>query len=480
MADDVWPDFHREPLDAERAWSATFRSLDQYHDYLYYIVVVEDAGIARAPITVKMDSGWVDAFKDWKSPELKEALREHIANAVADATRPPAPPPTSPPREEDLWPTFSTEPASDGNTWSATFESFDQYRSRIFYRVTIQLASGAALEPYSQCIDGGWTDDVKDWTGTEFPDELRRRLTEAVVTHVKETAPVEDEPVVPTVEEAMSTIQEIAPADVQLVESPVAQPVTTPPAATSYEDYATFRKAHTSVAEAADACPRVDWLVRLAEESCAPKVAVDMGLSAAVLSTRHGELYDMAMMFVPFPGELESIEAWLGHENNLASFFETQRSTRILVFSCLFALALLQIVIHVVGIGAITQWQVALCVGLILPLSVPLRPVARFFIDGLLHRRARSFDNHSAMAAVLAGIHRAHETSPQLATYMLESTRKRLRAELEDPSAPPEPHPTDDLAVFRAAYPTVDEAIAAVTRPDWYVLLVREARDIRT
>jgi hypothetical protein len=88
------------------------------------------------------------------------------------------------------WPEFATKQALDGAAeepgitplrgWTATFDSYDQYREDCYYRVTL--------------LDGDrpvWEMMVKvglefapgdDWSGPAFTAELRRRIADVAAT----------------------------------------------------------------------------------------------------------------------------------------------------------------------------------------------------------------------------------------------------------------------------------------------------------
>jgi hypothetical protein len=84
--------------------------------------------------------------------------------------------------EADAWPAFHDEPLGDGRTWSAPFDSYDQYRDVVYYVVTV--ADGAS---FMVQVDLGWAATLKDWAGPEFTAGLRRRLAEVAATGAPNT-----------------------------------------------------------------------------------------------------------------------------------------------------------------------------------------------------------------------------------------------------------------------------------------------------
>jgi hypothetical protein len=73
---------------------------------------------------------------------------------------------------DDNWPTFSNEALADNRAWSATFDSYDQYRDFVYYVVTL-LSSGA---PFMVQIALDWAATIKDWDSPEFIAGLRAQL----------------------------------------------------------------------------------------------------------------------------------------------------------------------------------------------------------------------------------------------------------------------------------------------------------------
>jgi len=50
--------------------------------------------------------------------------------------------------EESLWPTFQGEPLDGDRTWSATFDSYDQYHDVCYYAIRIHRA-GAEVASFT-------------------------------------------------------------------------------------------------------------------------------------------------------------------------------------------------------------------------------------------------------------------------------------------------------------------------------------------
>ena len=92
MTDFTWPLFEREPLDGNRAWSATFESYDQYHDVVYYALeLVEGEGVTPSPaVTVKLGMEFAPDVDNWMTPDFVPALRAALEkHAAAEPRRSP-------------------------------------------------------------------------------------------------------------------------------------------------------------------------------------------------------------------------------------------------------------------------------------------------------------------------------------------------------------------------------------------------------
>lgn len=92
MTDFTWPLFEREPLDGNRAWSATFESYDQYHDVVYYALeLVEGEGVMPSPaVTVKLGMEFAPDVDNWMTPDFVPALRAALEkHAAAEPRRSP-------------------------------------------------------------------------------------------------------------------------------------------------------------------------------------------------------------------------------------------------------------------------------------------------------------------------------------------------------------------------------------------------------
>jgi hypothetical protein len=79
---------------------------------------------------------------------------------------------------DDSWPTFSNEAVADNRTWSATFDSYDQYRDFVYYLVT--LLSSAA--PFMVQIALDWAATIRDWDSLEFIAGLRAEIARVAAT----------------------------------------------------------------------------------------------------------------------------------------------------------------------------------------------------------------------------------------------------------------------------------------------------------
>jgi hypothetical protein len=77
-----WPVFDHEPLAANRSWSATFDSFDQYHDDCYYVVELFEGAKQLATFTVQIGMEFAPD-NHWEEPEFLPALRSRIADAAA-------------------------------------------------------------------------------------------------------------------------------------------------------------------------------------------------------------------------------------------------------------------------------------------------------------------------------------------------------------------------------------------------------------
>jgi hypothetical protein len=77
---------------------------------------------------------------------------------------------------DDSWPTFSHETLADRRTWSATFDSYDQYRDFVYYVVTLQGAS------FMVQIALDWAATIKDWDSAEFISGLRAAIAQVAAT----------------------------------------------------------------------------------------------------------------------------------------------------------------------------------------------------------------------------------------------------------------------------------------------------------
>jgi len=82
------------------------------------------------------------------------------------------------------WPRFAArQPLADGRTWTATFESYDQYREDCYYAVTI--FNGARADTITVKVGMEFAGD--DWNRVEFIVELRERIAQVAATGITNT-----------------------------------------------------------------------------------------------------------------------------------------------------------------------------------------------------------------------------------------------------------------------------------------------------
>ena len=67
-------------------------------------------------------------------------------------------------------------------TWSATFDSYDQYRDLVYYLVTLHADGSTVGEPFMVLSALEWGTTVKDWSSAEFNDLLRAALARVAAT----------------------------------------------------------------------------------------------------------------------------------------------------------------------------------------------------------------------------------------------------------------------------------------------------------
>ena len=87
MTDFTWPVFEREPLDDNRAWSATFESYDQYHDDVYYALQLVEGATPSPAVTVKLGMAFAPDVNNWMTPDFVPALRAALAAQAAALPR---------------------------------------------------------------------------------------------------------------------------------------------------------------------------------------------------------------------------------------------------------------------------------------------------------------------------------------------------------------------------------------------------------
>ncbi len=77
------------------------------------------------------------------------------------------------------WPEFTQPQPLDGSrTWTAKFDSYDQYREVCYYEIMIHGDIGA--QKFMVAVGTEFAGD--DWTSPAFLDELRARLERVAVT----------------------------------------------------------------------------------------------------------------------------------------------------------------------------------------------------------------------------------------------------------------------------------------------------------
>jgi hypothetical protein len=78
------------------------------------------------------------------------------------------------------WPEFEEkQPLDGGRSWTAKFDSYDQYRENCYYRVTLYDGLRAVDELMVQ-VGTEFAGD--DWSGPEFLSELRSRIARVAAT----------------------------------------------------------------------------------------------------------------------------------------------------------------------------------------------------------------------------------------------------------------------------------------------------------
>jgi hypothetical protein len=72
------------------------------------------------------------------------------------------------------WPEFSTQqPLDGGRSWTAAFDSYDQYRENCYYLVRI-FDGEQWVDEFMACVDTTWMGD--DWTVPTWLPELTARI----------------------------------------------------------------------------------------------------------------------------------------------------------------------------------------------------------------------------------------------------------------------------------------------------------------
>jgi hypothetical protein len=79
---------------------------------------------------------------------------------------------------DDSWSSFENEALADERTWSATFDSHDQYRDLVYFVVTLQSVSA----PFMVQIALDWAATITDWDSPEFVAGLRAQIARVAAT----------------------------------------------------------------------------------------------------------------------------------------------------------------------------------------------------------------------------------------------------------------------------------------------------------
>lgn len=82
-AEVTWPVFEREPLDGDRAWSATFDSYDQRNDVVYYAIRLFAGPTEVAAFTVTVGMEVAPDINNWMTPDFVPAVKAALAELAA-------------------------------------------------------------------------------------------------------------------------------------------------------------------------------------------------------------------------------------------------------------------------------------------------------------------------------------------------------------------------------------------------------------
>jgi hypothetical protein len=77
------------------------------------------------------------------------------------------------------WPEFRKVSLDDGRSWSATFDSYDQYHEVCYYVVTLEGQVGATP---GFMVQVGTEFAGDDWTGPDFLAKLTERIAAVAAT----------------------------------------------------------------------------------------------------------------------------------------------------------------------------------------------------------------------------------------------------------------------------------------------------------
>jgi hypothetical protein len=76
-----WPEFTNEPLDGNRAWSATFDSYEERRDDVYYVVTLSDGGQVVGTFMAAVSAAF--SSDDCPDSEVAATLRKRIGQVAA-------------------------------------------------------------------------------------------------------------------------------------------------------------------------------------------------------------------------------------------------------------------------------------------------------------------------------------------------------------------------------------------------------------
>lgn len=312
-------------------------------------------------------------------------------------------------KPSDAWKSFHDEPLSDGQSWSATWDSYDQYRDIVYYRVDVQGVV-VSFPPFMIAIDLAWAASITDWNSPTFIETLRAQLAEHATIGKTNTTHTRDAPLeVPALP----------------VKPPAPEPPPTFVLADVPPDYAMWRATFSSVSAAIDACERVDWLVLIGYEMLKPKAAIEIARKAAAYShdTEWGELL---WQFNPLPNRIETVEEWLGDRRDL----DGSKKVRTLVFAMIPGSLIAALIITLVMPGVWTLTKELVYSVLIIACSTACFPLVRRALASVIRRRAARLDEHGALQLALGVIRKASARKPKRVPGTVKLIARELREQL--------------------------------------------------